>query len=45
MTKITKIQVHKLGMKDKSPVVTKNLLNGTPSTESIVKKILEIIEA
>ncbi len=44
MTNIKNIQVYNLGMKDKSSGVTKNLLNGTPSTTSIVKKVSEIIE-
>tara|TARA_A100001011_G_C14183561_1_gene787996 strand:- start:27 stop:935 length:909 start_codon:yes stop_codon:yes gene_type:complete len=44
MHKVNGCKVFNLGMKDRSPGCSPSLLNGTPDSAMIVKKILEIIK-
>ena len=43
MTKCKNSQVYNMGMKDRSSGVTKNLLNGTPTTKRIVETVIKIV--
>ena len=43
MTKVNNAKVLNMGMDDRSSGCTKNLLNGTPETNKIIKKIISLI--
>ena len=44
MNNITNSKVINMGMEDRSPGCSKRLLNGTPETKKIIKKVLELIK-